>query len=197
MTDLQRLMTWLSPAFPVGAFAWSGGLEASGLEPDELDGWFTTSLTRGPLWNDAVLVAASHRGEDVDDLAEALAGSRMRRDETVVLGGAFATAVTPWKTVEARTYPVAVGRAARGMEIEAVLTAFLQSAIVNAVQCAQRVMPLGQTRAMALLAALEPAIAETAARAATSTTDDLGGCAFGMEMAAMRHETLPSRIFRS
>ena len=197
MTEMQRLMTWLSPAFPTGAFAWSGGLEAAGLEPDDLADWLTTSLERGPLWNDAVLCAAAQRGEDVDELAVALAGSRSRRDETNALGEAFASAVAPWEDVEAQSYPVAVGRAARGMDAETVLVAFLQSALVNQVQAAQRLMPLGQIRAMALLAQLEPVVAETARRAAASTTDDLGGCAFGIEMAMMRHETLSSRIFRS
>ena len=195
--NLQRLLTWLSPAFPVGAFAWSGGLEASGLEPDELEGWLRTSLQQGPLWNDAVLCAAAHRGEDVDDLAIALAGSRLRRDETTSLGEGFAAAHAAWGTIEARAYPVAVGRATRAMALRDVLAAFLQSGIVNLVQCAQRTMPLGQSRAMALLAALEPVIAETAERAAASGIDDLGGCAFGIDMAVMRHETLPSRIFRS
>ena len=197
MTDLQRLLTWLSPAFPVGAFAWSGGLEAAELAPHELEGWLVTSLERGALWNDAVLLAAAHRGEDVGELAEVLAGSRSRRDEARMLGEGFASAVAPWEAVEPAPYPVAVGRAARGMDRETVLAAFLQGAIVNQIQCAQRLMPLGQADAMELLATLEPAIAATARRAAVSTTDDLGGFAFGQEIAAMRHETLPSRVFRS
>ena len=199
---IQHLLTWLSPAFPIGAFAWSGGLEAAELKPTDLPGWLETSLTRGPLWNDAVLLAAAHRGEpggedDVDELAVALAGSRLRRDETVALGEGFAAVVGPWEAIEARSYPVAVGRAARTHDLETVLVAFLQAGIVNQVQCAQRLMPLGQRRAMGVIADLEPVVARIAAKAAGSTTDDLGGCAFGIDMAAMRHETRPSRIFRS
>lgn len=144
-----------------------------------------------------MLLAAAHRGEDVADLAEALAGSRLRHHETCALGEGFAAAVAPWERIDAAPYPIAVGRAARAIAPDAVLTAYLQATIVNQVQCAQRLMPLGQSDAMGLIARLEPVIAETAGRAARSTVDDLGGCAFGAEIAAMRHETLPSRIFRS
>ena len=194
---VQRLVLWLSAAFPTGAFAWSGGLEAAALEPEELRPWLETSLARGPLWNDAVLCAAAHRGEDVDDLAFALAGSRTRRDELQSVGEGFRAAVRPWARVEATSYPAAVGKAARGIPAAAAIAAFLQSAVANQVACAQRLMRLGQTVAMQLLRDLEPAVAAAAARAAASTTDDLGGCALGMEMAAMRHETLSTRIFRS
>src|SRR5689334_7617492 len=60
--SLLRLMTWLSPAFPVGAFAYSGGLEAAvreGIVTDagELQQWLVTLLRNGPILNDVVLLA--------------------------------------------------------------------------------------------------------------------------------------------
>lgn len=63
---LLRLMAWLSPAFPVGGFAWSGGLEravADRLVADAagLSAWLETVLAHGALWNDAVLFAEAWR----------------------------------------------------------------------------------------------------------------------------------------
>ena len=60
-----------------------------------------------------------------------------------------------------------------------------------------RLVPLGQTTGLRVLAALEPAILQVAAESRTATLDDLGGCAFRSDLAAMRHETQYTRLFRS
>jgi urease accessory protein len=106
---LLRLMSWLSPAFPVGAFAYSHGLEQAiheGLIRDRetLIDWLSDLIERGSGWNDAVLLAEAWRVEssgrdcvEVAELAEALAGSKERHMETTLQGRAFAEAVAAWR----------------------------------------------------------------------------------------------------
>lgn len=210
---LLRLMTWLSPAFPIGAFSYSHGLERAvhdGLAGDRatLIEWLTDLVNHGSAWNDAVLLAAAWRSdgdgvEALSELAEAMAGARERHMETMLQGEAFSTAVAAWPgqtgTVTSTAYPVAVGAAARcaGIALEPALAAHLHGFASNLVQAAVRLVPLGQTDGVAAMAALEGVILETASRAAASDLDDLGSATVMSEIVTMKHETQYSRVFRS
>ncbi|WP_245429037.1 urease accessory protein UreF [Phyllobacterium phragmitis] len=214
---LIRLLTWLSPAFPVGAFSYSHGLERAihdGLIGDRqtLSDWLSDLLSHGSGWNDAVLFAESFRqvtdgGEpdEVAGLAEALAGSRERHMETMLQGGAFLKAAAAWphqvlQRLEGDVaYPIAVGAVAgaHGVGLEAALAAYLHAFASNLIQGAVRLVPLGQSDGVATLAALEHVILDLAARAAGSTLDDLGSAAIMSDIMAMQHETQYSRVFRS
>ena len=204
-------MTLLSPAFPTGAFSYSHGLEwavHAGLVQDraELAHWLSDLLERGSLWNDAVLLAAAWRGEAVEVLAEAMAGTSERHLEAKRgparnwSPAAFIAAVHAWAPGFSRsTYSVAVGKTASHLAIplEPTLTAYLSAFITNLVSSAQRLAPIGQSEAVATLHAFEAPILVTAARAASSTIDDLGSATIMSEIASMRHETQRSRIFRT
>lgn len=214
---LLRLMAWLSPAFPVGGFSYSHGLERAvhdGLVTDAagLAAWLETLVERGSAWNDAVLFAESWRkareGDDpaeVAALAEALAGSRERHAETMLQGAAFLKAAAAWPTPVLERLPadcaycIAVGAVAggNGIALQDALCAFLQAFFSNLVQAAIRLGVVGQSGATSLLAGFEPLALATAARASRSTLDDLGGCAFVSDVMAMHHETQYSRLFRS
>lgn len=213
---LTRLMTWLSPAFPVGAFAYSHGLERAihdGLIRDRasLCEWLETLLERGSAWNDAVLLAEAWRnvaaGESLNavaELADAMSGSRERNMETTLQGSAFVEAMTAWGGEAAGgegglAYPVAVGAAAARhcIGLADALTAYLHAFASNLVQACVRLVPLGQRDGVATLAALEPVILRTAQRAAVSTLDDLGSCTIRADILSMNHETQYSRVFRS
>lgn len=210
---LVRLLSWLSPAFPVGAFAYSHGLERAvhdGLIGDRstLFDWLTAIIQAGSGWNDAVLLAEAwrlaSRGESCDDiaeLAEAMAGTRERHRETTLQGEAFAQAVAHWtgETVEPMPYAVAIGRVAarHGIGLENALAGFLHAFTANLIQAAIRLVPLGQRDGVLALAALEPVILATARRASLATLDDLGACTLMSDIVSMRHETQYSRIFRS
>ncbi|MER9948190.1 urease accessory protein UreF [Mesorhizobium sp. M0047] len=214
---LLRLMAWLSPAFPVGGFSYSHGLERAvhdGLivDSESLAVWLETLVEMGSGWNDAVLFAESWRrarnAGDLDDiaaLAEALAGSRERHTETMLQGAAFLKAAAAWPNPVLQRLPaecaycVTVGAIAGGNSIALrdALSAFLQTFFSNLVQAAIRLGVVGQNRATTLLAGFEPLAVATAARAARSTLDDLGGCAFVSDVMAMKHETQYSRLFRS
>jgi urease accessory protein len=209
-----RLMTWLSPAFPVGAFSYSHGLETvirEGTVADAttLSAWISGLIEHGGGWTDAVLFKAAWDAAATRDavglaevvgLAEALAPSLERRRETLGQGEAFLIAARAWGPPVlngAVAYPVAVGAvtAAANIPLESALTAWLHAFAANLVSVAVRAAPLGQTDGVAVIAELEPVILATAARAAASTLDDLGSAALSSDIAAMRHETLHVRLF--
>lgn len=214
---LLRLMAWLSPVFPVGSFSYSHGLERAvhdGYATDTagLETWLRWLVTRGSGWNDAVLCAESWRAASNDgdltglaELAEALAGSRERHMETMLQGGAFLAAARSWpsdvfdRLPAECPYPVAVGAVAgaHGVPLAATLAAFLQAFCINQLQASVRLSVTGQNGVTSIMVALEPTLIETAARAAFSNLKDLGSATFMAEVMAMKHETQPSRLFRS
>jgi urease accessory protein len=207
-TDLLSLVQWLSPAFPTGGFAYSHGLEAviaEGARSGETIGaWIAGVLRHGAGQADAVLLACTLRGEDparMDALARALAGTRERLVETLDQGAAFARTVAALtgRDLPRRALPVAVGEAARGLglPVEEVVGVYLHAFAANLVACATRFAPLGQTEGQALLAGLHPVIADLADWAAGAGTGDISTVALAAELAAMRHETLDVRIFRT
>ncbi len=213
-----RLMTFLSPAFPTGGFAWSSGLEAacrSGLvgSADDLSDWLADSLLHGSLHNDAILCAAAYRQEEgTNETALALAGSKERFAETTSLGDAFAEAANTWRIEDTNSanspslqiprpvaLPVVVGMIAaeHGLPLHETLIAYLQSGVSAQVQAALRLMNLGQSAGLEVSKGLETVILQSAAGAVGKSLLDLGSSTFMAEIAAMQHETLNSRIFRS
>lgn len=213
---LLRLMSWLSPVFPIGGFAYSAGLEQavqSGRVTNgaALSDWIRVQITQGPLWNDAVILTEAHRvAEDRETLADlselclALCMGQERLDEMLNQGTSFFDAVSHWVETgrlpgRGAPLPVALGAAAGLERIDPRLTAsaYLHAFVSNQLQCAIRLSVVGQDGAARLLAGLEPVIGETAARAAFATLDDLGGAAFIADSASMTHETLQPRLFLS
>ena len=219
---LLKLLTWLSPAFPVGSFSYSHGLEYaidSGIVKSEaeLHAWIHDLLSYGSGWSDAVLLAETWRaagsGDEaalraVTELAEALAPSRERRLEMMRQGSAFLDAVlAAWPSPRGAAlrragdvaYPVAVGAVAaeHGIALQLALPAWLNAFAGTLVSVAVRLVPLGQSAGLRTLAALHPAIAEIAGRASRSTLDDLGSATLLSDISSMRHEVQYSRVFRT
>jgi len=213
---LLRLQTWLSPAFPVGAFSYSHGLETAIVDgpvttPDALAAWISGLVEFGSGWTDAVLFAAAWRAAgdaavpdtalgEVAELAEALCPSLERRRETLSQGEAFLIAAGAWgepPLTGAVAYPVAVGAVCgvAGVPLKPALAAWLHAFAANLVSVAVRLVPLGQTQGVAVTAGLAPLLLATAERAAASSLDDLGAASLVSDIAAMRHETLSTRIF--
>jgi len=95
--------------------------------------------------------------------------------------------------------PVAVGTAARraGLEVEPVLLMYLHGFLSNLVAAAQRLAPIGQTGGQRVLAALHPACADVVRATRDADETDIYSTAFLSDVAAMRHETLDTRIFQS
>lgn len=215
--DLQKLLTWLSPAFPVGAFAWSNGLESaivSGAVHDRattLD-WVSGVLAHGSLRTDAILLAHAYRSatdahdmQDLADLCLALTPARERHEETTITGASFATATKAWPTAPLAPlphpcpYPIAVGAiaASHAIALEATLLGYLTATVHSQVSVAVRLVPIGQSDGLAIMAQLEPDIASMAALCQHAARDDIGAVAYAADIAQMSHETLTTRIFRS
>jgi len=208
MTDLaalQRLFAWLSPAFPVGGFAYSHGIEQAIADgwlpgPDEVRDWIADILRHGAGRNDAILLAHAWRGEDVADLALALAGCAERRRETAEQGTSFARIASAVEgALPAAPYPVALGMAAAraGVPLPETLAIFLQAFASNLITACVKSVPIGPTEGQRILSALMPLIRQAASDAQAATLDDLGTCAFRSDLAAIRHETLQPRIYRT
>jgi urease accessory protein len=214
-TDAAGILTlaqWFSPAYPVGAFSYSHGLEQAVAAGDVTDGaalqaWIGDVLRHGSGRSDAVFLAAAFIAETPREIAEidatcrALAATKERLMETVRQGAAFAAVTSEVLALDlpALCYPVAVGRAARLQRLPKALSAamFLQAFVGNLVAAGQRLLPLGQTAAQALIHALKPLCRTVAGEAMHGDMDRLSTTAFLPEIAAMRHETQYSRIFRT
>ena len=222
--DALPLLAWLSPAFPVGSFAYSHGIEWAFESGDVTDArsterWIGDLIECGGPWSDAVLLACAHRAasekefgalKDVSELAAALAPSKERKLETMAQGEAFMNTVSAaWanKPLEKIAsiigkevaYPVAVGIASAAYEIplRTTLESYLLAVVSNFVSAAVRLIPLGQTDGTRIVAALTPAVREIAARAEKSAIEDVGGAAIRSDIASMKHETQYTRLFRS
>lgn len=229
MTDdegasLYRLMTWLSPAFPVGAFSYSSGIEWAVEAGDindaaSLRDWLSAMLTDGSGFCDAVLLAHTYRaatardGEalhEIAELAAAFVPSRERQLETTTQGRAFIDIARSAWTCDGLdalvaacrgpiVYPVAVGvvSAAHAVPLAPAMHAFLHALVSNWISAGARLVPLGQTDSQRILAALEADVVATARRALDASLDDLGSATFRADLASLRHETQYTRLFRS
>ena len=221
---LFRLMTWLSPSFPVGAFSYSSGIEWAVEAGDitdmtTLQNWLAAMLVDGAGFCDGVFLCHAHRAasdsnakalEEISELAAAFTPSRERHLETTSQGRAFmeiarsawncdALDLLPTERTSQIAYPVAVGVLAAGhtIPLRPALHAFLHAVTSNWISAGVRLIPLGQTDSQRALAALEPGIAIAAEKSAAATLDDLGSATFRADLASMRHETQYTRLFRS
>jgi urease accessory protein len=226
---LVRLMIWLSPAYPVGGYSYSHGLEwtvETGKVRDAatLGSWIEDILHYGAGRSDAILLAETWRAvtagnervlAETIEIAAALTPSAERRLETLAQGAAFletTRAVWPsstldrlaaqtWGAQEPReiAYPVAVGAcaAAHGLPLKATARAYLQTFAANLVSAGVRLIPLGQTDGLRVLARLEPLMPTLVADVLDAKIDDIGGAGVMADIASMRHETQYTRLFRS
>lgn len=211
---LLNLLAWLSPAFPTGAFAYSHGLEWAVEAGDIKDGatlrvWLTDVLAHGSGRTDTIFLRHAHRAAgnvkvlaEIVSLASACAPARERRDEAVNQGNAFQLAVAAWAAAalpDGASYAVVVGAAAGEKHIpeDDAAVAYLQAFATNLISASVRLVPLGQMAGLRVLAALEPVIVATADETKGAALDDIGGCAFRSDLAAMRHEIQYTRLFRS
>ncbi|MFC5561661.1 urease accessory protein UreF [Methylobacterium aerolatum] len=220
--EALRLFAWLSPGYPVGAYAYSHGLEAAveaGDVTDEasLAGWLEDVCERGSLRNDLILAAHAHgaagRPGDlaaINDLALALAPSRELHLETSQQGRSFLDATLgAWPcaalSAVARVldgpvaYPVAVGAAAgaHGMAAGPVLGTYALAFVQNLVSAALRSAPVGQAAGTRVVAALAPRLTPLAEAARAAGLDEIGSACLRLDLGSFRHETQYSRIFRS
>lgn len=223
MASLYRLMTWLSPAYPVGSFSYSHGIEtavAHGVVDDRatLENWISGHVRVGAGMSDAILFRhayvafASGDDSEVDTLMEtarALAATAEIKLQTEQQGRAFVEATAdawscePIARLESKAesipFPVAVSAACAGHDIDpdAGVSAYLTELVANLVSAGMRLIPLGQRDGQRAIANLEPVIADAVRQSATASLDDIGSAAPAIDLASMRHENQYTRLFRS
>ena len=224
---IYRLATWLSPAFPVGAYTYSSGLEyavEAGMvgDGDALLDWIAGIVRVGSGRVDATLFRQAHDAAMAGDM-ERLAGiaewgDAMRATSEAALessaqGEAFlATLREAWPhdglddlaamlSAMGRkpAYSIAVGAACgfHGVARQPALTAFLHAVAANLVSAGVRLIPLGQTEGQRITAALEPIVAEAAGATLERDITDIGAATAMVDWTSMRHETQYTRLFRS
>ena len=205
--QLLILQNWFSPAFPIGAFSYSSGLEtaiARGAvhDRDSLIDWLTVSLLSGGAFTDAVFLRGARAGEEVNELCLALCAGAERYQETTELGAAFANVMRRTQGIDLAdglAYPVAIGLAARalGLAPEATLAAFLQGVCMNQISVAVRAVPIGQMEGQSSLTALMPVIERALARIMVTTPEEMGSFALAGDLCTFEHETAEQRIYRT
>jgi urease accessory protein len=218
------LTTWLSPAYPIGAFSYSSGIEWAVEKGDVRDAaslqeWLAVIIAEGAGFCDAVCFAHAWRAlacrdeatlRMVAELALALAPSKERHLETSAQGQAFldiTRAAWPCGALDrlaalaqsgvALPVAVAVACAGHGVALAPALHCYLHALAANLISAGVRLIPLGQSEGQRILAAIEGLVGATAARALATELDDAGGAAMRADLASMHHETQHTRLFRS
>lgn len=216
---LLSLLAWLSPAFPTGGYAYSHGLEwavESGnvRDAEELRDWLETTLVHGAGRSDAILLRHAHRASDdadalvgIAELARSAVPGRERQVETIAQGSAFIAAAAAWGSLPPFSgndmyplpYPVAVGLVAglHAVPEDDTALAYLHAVTSNLISAAVRLVPLGQSLGLAVLAGLHPVILRVGQATRDCALDDIGGCLFRADLASLCHETQYTRLFRS
>ncbi len=222
-----RLQSWLSPAFPIGSYSYSHGLEWAVearyiYDHESLVDWLEADLLYGSGRNEAIFFSEAWRSAVDDDraklfeiaeLAAAFRGtSEFALESSQQASACCATLCQVWpdrlldslsQLLSERHVPLALAvvlgvRSARqGIPVSLALSAFLQSYIANLVTAGVRLIPLGQTDGQLAIAALEEAVLTASAQARNAAIDDLGSAAFMVDLASMAHETQYTRLFRS
>jgi urease accessory protein len=208
ITDRLTLAQLLSPAFPIGSYAYSQGLEQAMTDGTVHDGqtltdWVAAIMQHGSARTDAILAAHARHSDPqtLANLAYAYAASSERATEMRDQAAAFAQVLqtltgTPQPPLP---YAIALGHATRTLNLptEEILALFLQSLAAQLISAAVRFLPLGASEGQFVLAKLAPLITQTAQTCAAAPVSALATSTLGADIAAMRHETLPVRIFRS
>ena len=226
-SGLLRLLAWLSPSFPVGAYAYSHGAEA-GVESGRITNretaldWiafvveFGTGRVDADLFVGAYLAAEENNADKFVNMAswaDALKGTAELGLESRAQGQAFLDAVQgAWadgrlgefcKALRAAdvspSYATAVAAAAAfaGVGLQAALGAYLHAFGANITSAIVRLVPLGQSDGQKIIAAMEPIIERALANALERDPGDTGSAAFMVDWLSMKHETQYSRLFRS
>ncbi|MBM3649124.1 MAG: urease accessory protein UreF [Alphaproteobacteria bacterium] len=218
---LYRLFAWLSPAYPIGAFSYSHGVETAveeGFVTDRVSlvAWLETVLRDGTGRVDGALFAAAWRAATTKDwpafeaLAERAAAWRGTSEmalESRQQGGSFLSITrTAWPhpdldaVQDELALPVAVALAAacHGIALELALAGYLHAFAANLISAAVRTVPLGQSDGQRALAALEAAVRRSVdAALAVHDLDEVGTATPLLDWCSLRHETQYTRLFRS
>lgn len=216
-----RLWQLISPALPVGAYAYSGGMEfaieAGWLRTaDDTEAWIYGLMQYNLGSLDVPVLQRCYTAWQRADEAALIDWSRFilaaresaeLQAEDQQLGRALATllsdlditAAQSWCSHEATAFVclLALAGMSWGVEIEQLATGLLWSWCENQVAAAIKLVPLGQTAGQKMLLHLAEAIPETVAQGLALVDEEIGALAPALGIASALHETQYSRLFRS
>ena len=221
LSSLPRLLQLCSPSLPVGAYAYSQGLECAverGWVRDETSAgdWILGLLNHGLRNLDLPVLARLYRAWRAADpnaarrwnawlYASREAAELQREDHH--LGTALARLLTdlgvaeaePWRNTPRVCFATLFGLAAVKwiIPLPEAATGYAWSWTENQVVAATRLLPLGQTACQRLLTAAGPVITAAVAEGLKLTDEDIGAAAPGLALAGALHEIQYSRLFRS
>jgi urease accessory protein len=219
--SLYRLLAWLSPAYPIGGFSYSHGIETAveeGFVRDRqsLVSWLESVLRDGTGRVDGALFAHAWRTAraadwtafgEIAERAAAWRGTSEMALESRQQGGSFLSITrTAWPHPDLDRAPpeialpvaVALATAAHGISVEEALEGYLHAFVANLISAAVRSVPLGQSDGQIALATLEPAVRQAVAAAlAAEDLDEVGTATPLLDWCSLRHETQYTRLFRS
>ncbi len=220
--DLGRLLAWTSPAYPIGGFSYSHGIEMAveqGALRNRADlvAYIEAVLADGAAAVDGPLLAAAHCAIDdaalldtVATLGAAFRGTAETALESLQQGDSFAritqsawphdgfaafVARHPGRLAHAVVFGAAAAFA--GLPLRASAYAYLSGFVANLVSAGVRLIPLGQTDGQIATARLVAAVTRATDAALATPLDDIGSAAPVLDLFSMAHETQYTRLFRS
>ena len=215
--SLAKLLQLASPALPVGAYSYSGGLEAAieaGAVHDaaSAERWiadvleFSLARMEGPILFSFICSFNKKQLNEIQILNERFLASREAaelRAETLQMGYSLnrlcrdlGLGAVP---LAEPSFPAAFAFAASAWKVEpqAALQAYLWSWLENQVMAAVKAIPLGQTDGQRILLLLGNGLEVLVKRITTMTDEESGNFAPGLALLSAKHETQYSRLFRS
>jgi len=215
--SLAKLLQLASPTLPVGAYSYSGGLEAAiedGIVSDaaSAERWigdvleFSMARMEAPILFSFIRSFNQKHSNEIQELNERFLASRESaelRAETVQMGYSLNRLLKDLGAgevpVQEPCFPAAYAYAAAqwNIEPEAALQAYLWAWLENQVMAAVKAVPLGQTDGQRILMSLGDRLPSIVATAKDVKETDLGNFAPGLAMLSAKHETQYSRLFRS
>lgn len=207
--SLAKLLQLASPALPVGAYSYSGGLEAAieaGVVKDaaSTEQWigdvleFSVARMEGPVfcrmmsnlnsWNEIFLSSRETAELRAETVQMGYSLNRLLKD--------LGVGEVP---VEEPSFPAAFAFAAAHWKIEpaTALQAYLWAWLENQVMAAVKAVPLGQTDGQRILLSLGERISALIPKVLSMNDEDMGNFAPGLAMLSSQHEIQYSRLFRS
>jgi urease accessory protein len=225
MTSRARLWQLISPTLPVGAYAYSAGLEyvvdiGWVNDEDAASDWVTGQLQNNLSTLDVPVLKRLYAAWDASDtrceISEAkrwsqfLLASRESNEllaEDRHLGNALAQLLPElgikeaihWRTQDYTSFAAmfALGASRWEIPLEEAVQGYCWAWCENQVAAAIKLVPLGQTAGQRILSRIVECLPVAIDRGLNLADDDIGAVSPGVALACARHETQYSRLFRS
>ncbi len=223
ITDL-RLWQLISPAFPVGAYAYSQGLESAVemskvMDTESAYQWIAGLLhyVQGQLdapiflrmyrawdagaddeldyWNGFLLASRESKELEAEDIQMARALLKIYQQLQEITGRDISLLLQQRQKTYLLVYALATSR--WQIDDRKALQGYLWSWCENQVAAAIKLIPLGQTAGQQLLSRLMVDIEQVVLTASQLQDDEIGSSAQGLGILSAQHEQQYSRLFRS